>query len=808
MKYFFLSFFSIIITTVFGQTLPSIEQGRVQLPNGWRLTPVGKSLPLGDLPLNMAVSPSGQYVAITNNGRGAQSIQLFDAKSRRELDSVPVDRAWYGLAFGSNDQFLYASGGNNNIILKYSITNRKLKLIDSLVLGTRWPTRISPGGIAINEKANMLYVVTKENNSLYILDLKSKQVVERFDLPGEAYTCVFDANKNLLYISCWGCDKVLQFDVLAKRFTREIGVGDNPNEMVLSKNGRYLYVCNANDNTVSLIDLEKGAVIETLNTALFADAPAGSTPNGLALSANEEYLYIANADNNCLSVFEVEHPGKSVSKGFIPTGWYPTNVKVINKQIWVTNGKGLTSLPNPRGPNPAQRKTVVTISGEGEDESDEVQHISALFKGSLSIIPQPAAPQLAIYSKAVYNNTPYNKKIRETAEGKAGNPVPTRAGGKSPIKYVFYVIKENRTYDQVLGDMKEGNGDTSLVLFGERITPNQHQLARDFVLLDNFFVDAEVSVDGHSWTMGAYATDFIEKHWPAQYSNRGGVSPAAGKRAIANNKTYIWNLCKDAGLSYRTYGEFSTGTRAHLPVLNNHVCPYFKEFDMTVPDTTRFSQWKRDFDSLLALNAVPRFSSIRMGNDHTEGLKLNRPTPFAHVADNDLAVGLFIEHLSKSPIWNETAVFIIEDDAQNGADHVDAHRSTAYLAGGFVKRGMVDHTPYTTSSMLRTIELILGLPPMSQYDAAATPMWRCFDTISRPYNMVVKTPAVNLKETNKARNAWQRRSELFDLAKEDSEPDVEFNEVLWYGIKGPSIPFPGPKRAAFLKVVEADDDDD
>ncbi len=808
MKYFLLSVFSVILVSAPAQSLSSIEKNRVQLPNGWRLTPVGKSLALGDLPLNMVVSPSGKYVAITNNGRGAQSIHLLDAKSQNKLDSVPVDKAWYGLAFSGNDEFLYASGGNNNIILKYAIRNRKLKLLDSLVLGTRWPTRISPGGIAINEKANLLYVVTKENNSLYVLDLKSKQVVERFDLPGEAYTCVFDAAKKMLYISCWGCDRLLLFDVDAKKFAREIPVGDNPNEMVLSKNGRYLYVCNANDNSVSLVDLMKGSVIETLNTALFADAPAGSTPNGLALSADEEYLYIANADNNCLAVFEVEEPGKSVSKGFIPTGWYPTNVKVIDKQIWVTNGKGLTSMPNPRGPNPSQRKTVVTISGTGENESNEVQHISALFKGSLSIIPTPTATQLGNYSKAVYNNTPYSKKTQETAEGKAGNPIPTRLGGASPIKYVFYVIKENRTYDQVLGDMKEGNGDSSLVLFGEKITPNQHQLARDFVLLDNFFVDAEVSVDGHSWTMGAYATDFTEKHWPAQYSNRGGVSPGAGKRAIANNKTYIWNLCKDAGLSYRTYGEFSTGSRAHLPILKDHVCPYFTEFDMTVPDTTRFSQWRRDFDSLLAVNAVPRFSSIRMGNDHTEGLKLNRPTPFAHVADNDLAVGLFIDHLSKSPIWNETAVFIIEDDAQNGADHVDAHRSTAYVVGGFVKRKMVDHTAYTTSSMLRTIELILGLPPMTQYDAAATPMWRCFDTVTRPYDMVVKTPAVNLKETNKRRSAWQKKSELFNLAQEDAEPDVEFNEVLWYGIKGSSVPFPGPKRAAFLNVVENDDEDD
>jgi hypothetical protein len=217
--------------------------------------------------------------------------------------------------------------------------------------------------------------------------------------------------------------------------------------------------------------------------------------------------------------------------------------------------------------------------------------------------------------------------------------------------------------------------------------------------------------------------------------------------------------------------------------------------------------WKREFDSLLALNAVPRFNSIRLGNDHTEGLKKGRPTPFAHVADNDLAVGLFVEHLRKSAIWNESVIFILEDDAQNGADHVDAHRSPAYIAGGLVKRGFVDHTAYTTSSMLRTIELILGLSPMTQYDAAAVPMWRCFDVAAKPSLFTAHLPTVNLNERNTASNQWQRKSEKFNLAKEDAAPDLEFNQVLWHGIKGSQVPFPGPRRSAFLQVADKDDDD-
>jgi hypothetical protein len=385
-------------------------------------------------------------------------------------------------------------------------------------------------------------------------------------------------------------------------------------------------------------------------------------------------------------------------------------------------------------------------------------------------------------------------------------PIPMKVGSPSPIKYVFYVIKENRTYDQVLADVKGGNGDTSLLLFGKNITPNQHKLAESFVLLDNFYVDAEVSADGHNWSMGAYANDYLEKTWPTSYGSRGGTYGGEGEREIANNKAgFIWNNCFRYGVSFRTYGEFIAGDKPTLKVLDNNYCSYFPSYTLSIADTTRFRYWKQDFDSLLRLNKVPQFNTVRFGNDHTEGIRLGRPTPYAHVADNDLAVGMFIEALSKSPIWNETAVFILEDDAQNGADHVDAHRSTAYVAGGFVKRGFVDHTPYSTSSMLRTMELILGMGPMTQYDAAATPMWRCFDSLARPFDFKAIIPSVGLKEVNLVKNEWQRKSEQFNFAKEDSNNDIEFNKVLWHALKG-DIPFPGPRRAAFLSVKSEEED--
>lgn len=792
----------------FSQTVADIETKKVVLPNGWGLTPVGRSFPLGDLPLNIAISRSKKLMAVTNNGQGVQSLQLIDPATETVLDNIEVAKSWYGLQFSKDEKKLYASGGNDNWILEYAVENKKLVLQDSIILGKKWPNRISPTGIALDDDRQLMYVVTKDDKKLYIINLASKKIIQQIDLGGEAYSCLLSPDKKELYISCWGCDKVYVFDTESKQVVQEIPVGDNPNELCLTQNGKYLFVANSNDNSVSLINVAERKVIEILNAALYPDAPNGSTTNGLALSTDEKTLYIANADNNCLTVFDVAKPGKSISKGFIPVGWYPTNVKVIGKKIFVANGKGFNSMANPYGPNPFGNKQTV-LHHEGDPEKPKsVQYIAGLFKGTMSVIDAPSAAQLVTWSKVVYRNTPYTKVKELLVQGETGNPIPSKVGDASPIKYVFYVVKENRTYDQVLGDVKEGNGDPRLVLFGENVTPNQHALTKEFVLFDNFYVDGEVSADGHSWTMGAYATDYLEKNWVSSYGGRGGTYDGEGTREVANNKGgFLWDHCKKAGVSFRTYGEFADNGKPNIPVLKGHTCPYFTGFDGKVADTTRFQQWKRDFDSLLAIGEVPRFNSVRFGNDHTEGLRKGRPTPYAHVADNDLAVGMFVEYLSKSPIWKETAIFIIEDDAQNGADHVDAHRSTAYMAGGFVKRNFIDHMVYSTSSMLRTMELILGIPPMSQYDAAATPMWRAFTPKPDLSPYVFKPARVDLKERNTAMNEWQRRSEKFNLAKEDAVPDLEFNIVLWHGLKGDNIPFPGPKRAAFFKPIKKDDDD-
>ncbi len=790
-----------ICTYAQSQTLQQLQAKRVKLPNGWSLTPVGKSLPVGDLPLNIAVSPTQKYLAVTNNGQSTQSLQLVDAKNKLILDSVDIPKSWLGLKFSADEKYLYASGGNDNWILRYAIQNNKLLLADSIKLGGKWPIKISPAGIEINDATNTMYVVTKENNSLYTIDLASKKITQTLALGAEAYTCLLSPDKSELYISLWGGDKILVYNTLQNKLVDSVAVGDNPNDICLTKNGQYMYVANANDNSVSVIDIKQRKVLETLNAALYPNSVPGSTTNSVALSADEKTLYIANADNNCLAVFNVSTPGAGKSKGFIPVGWYPTVVRVVGNTVFVANGKGFTSMANPYGPDPYDRKKQNSFQKGLKAKPAEVQYIGGLFKGTISIFNTPTDAQLGIYSKLVYQNTPYNKTTELLAKGQPGNPIPMKVGSPCPIKHVFYIIKENRTYDQVLGDMPEGNGDTSLCLFGEQVTPNQHALAREFVLLDNFYVDAEVSADGHNWSMGGYTNDYEEKTWPTSYGGRGGDYDAEGNREIANNKGgFIWEHAKRAGVSYRTYGEFADDYKPNIPVLKNHFCPYYTSWDQTVRDTTRVGQWKRDFDSLVAVNALPGISTLRIINDHTEGLSLGRPTPKAHCADNDLAVGMFVDYLSKSPVWKESVVFVLEDDAQDGPDHVDAHRSPVYVAGGFVKRHFVDHTMYSTTSVLRTIELILGIAPMSQYDAAATPMWRCFSAKPDLTVFNAKSLQYDINERNKASNAWQRKSETFDFTKEDKINDQEFTEVVWKAVKGENATVPAPKHAAFVKT--------
>lgn len=775
-------------------SLPGVkDDASTLLPNGWTLTPAGRTVPLGDLPLNIMLSPDQQYLVATNNGYSPPSLTLVSLQSEEVVQTLRLPDAWLGLAWSSDGKTLYCSGGHRNRIYVCNFSNGKLSLSDSILLGKPWPEKISITGIALSDDNRMLYAVTKENNRFYAIDLSSKKMIRQIPLPAESYTCLSAKDGSKVFISLWGKNEVLMYDVASKKITDTIPVGNHPNAMACTKDGKVLYVSNAGDNTVHIINLANMKDETIINVAVHSTALAGSTPNALCLAAEDSMLLVANADNNCLVALDVHDPLHPVSKGFIPTGWYPTSVAANGGKIFVANGKGNQSYANPGGPVPGMPDTV-----------PDVQYIGGLLTGTLSVIDFPSATELKNYTGQVLRNTPFqNADSANMVAWTKENPIPRKPGDASAIKHVFYIIKENRTYDQVLGDVKEGNGDTTLCLFPRQITPNQHAIAQQFVLLDNFYVNAEVSADGHNWSTAAYATDYIEKTWPELYGGRGGTYDYEGLREIAKPENgYIWDYCRRNNTTYRSYGEFANLGKAAIPALDNHIPKDYPDFDMHIADTTRMRIWQHDFDSLLANNAVPQFQTIRFSSDHTSGAHGGMPIPQSAVADNDLAVGKFIDHLSHSSIWNESVVFIVEDDAQDGPDHVDAHRCTAYVAGGMVKRNLVDHTMYSTASMLHTIELILGLPPMSQYDASATPMWRCFmqQPDNTPFEFVPnKFP---LDSLNPSGTGLAAISSAIDLSSEDRVPDHLFSSIIWKTVKGENAPVPAVRHAAFVFYEE------
>jgi hypothetical protein len=394
-------------------------------------------------------------------------------------------------------------------------------------------------------------------------------------------------------------------------------------------------------------------------------------------------------------------------------------------------------------------------------------------------------------------------------------PFPPSLGEPSPIKHCIYIIKENRTYDQVFGDVQEGNGDANLCIFPEKVTPNHHALARQFVLLDNFYVDGEVSADGHEWSMAAYATDFVEKTWPLSYRPHGKLSyPSEGAQAVAMPAAgYIWDRCKEAGVSYRSYGEFIKNGRkpddpgtAKVKNLEGHFDPLYRSFDLEYPDQRRADRFIEELKHFESVGQLPQLIIMRLPNDHTNGTAVGRLTPTALVADNDLALGRVIEAISHSKFWTTTAVFVLEDDAQNGADHVDAHRSPALVVSPYTRRHVVDSSMYSTTSMLRTMELILGLRPMSQFDAAAQPMGAAFQAKPDISAYTHLPPGADLQERN-TRLAWgAEKSAHMDFSEEDAADDLALNEIVWKSVRGADTPMPPPVRAAFVLVRDKDDD--
>jgi YVTN family beta-propeller protein len=644
-----------------------------------------------------------------------------------------------------------------------------------------------------------------------MVDVRTGHVLRSIDLPAEPYTCVVSPDGATLFVSLWGGAKVLLFDAKTLDAQGEVAVGEHPNSMAVTKDGRRLFVACANTNAVWAIDVQSRRAVEQIHIALYPNAPPGSTPNGASLSPDEKRLLVANADNNTVAVVNVEKPGYSQVEGFIPTGWYPTGAMFSRDgaHVFVLSGKGLSSTPNPRGNQPG-------IAGA------DGQYIGAMLQGTLSILGAPTPDTLAAMTNTARTLMPYSDAIRLTpAHAPIGSPIPRRVGDPSPIKHVFYVIRENRTYDQIFGDLDRGDSDPTLCLFGDQVTPNAHALEREFGVFDNFYVDAEVSYDGHAFSTGAYATDLVEKFWPTNYASRGAEylseGGGANRNAYGNIAApldgYIWDDCVRKNVSVRSYGEFvhldaNHHNMASVPGLQGRISLDYAPWDLKIPDAQRADVFIRELHDEEANGTVPALSIIRLGNDHTGGTNPIYSTPRAMIAENDLALGRVVESIAHAKTWNESAIFVLEDDAQNGPDHVDAHRSPAIVVSPFSRRGGVDSTLYTTSGMLRTMELILGLPPMSQYDAAATPMYNAFQAtpVLTPFTHLAARIPLDEKNDRSAYGA--DASMRMNLAEADRAPEQELNEILWRSVKGPLSTMPPIVRRAWIRPASAADADD
>lgn len=820
--------------------------GAVLLPNQWRLRPAGKQVVVGDFPASMALSPDSKFAAILHCGYGQHEVQILDLGTGKIVSRVNLNVAFYGIAFSPDGSKVVCSGAGDEVLHIFKFKDGYLGDPTEVPLRAKTKRGV-PCGLAISGDGSVIYVANVWGQTVSRVRLGADGAADVNDLalaPPEQigkdvprvgaptdepsitkraeaildttgkdvpfpYACVLDEKRARLYVSLWAQAHVAVIDTKAWKEIARWKAEEHPNEMVLSKDGAHLFVANANRNSVSVIDVESGKTVETLVAELTPDAPPGNTPNSLAISPNGERLFVANANINTVAVFEIEKPGHSRSLGFIPSGWYPTSVRAAKGgKLLIANGKGGVSRANRHFVPPEDNKVPVGVR----------EYIGGILTGTISVLHLPTeedelAVELKKQSGIAYSCMPETARKIEAAELK-GNPIPRKVGDPSPIKHVIYVIKENRTFDQVLGDLGKGNGDPSLCIFGEDVTPNHHALARDFVTLDNFYVESEVSADGHEWSMAAYATDFVEKTWPISYGHGSAKFPypAEGVFPIATPAGgYLWDRAAAHGVSYRSYGEFTTSPKngqpgkAKVKGLEGHIDPEYHTFDMGYPDVKRAARFVSELQRFEKEGEMPRLQIVRLPNDHTSGASPGKPTPVAHVADNDLAVGMLVEAVSKSKFWASTAIFVVEDDAQNGPDHVDAHRTIAFAISPYTRGRGLDSTLYSTASMLRTMELILGLKPMSQFDALAMPMFASFQERPdmRPYER--KIPLADLNEVTK-KTAWGvKETSTMDLTKEDAADDLLLNEVIWRNIRGANSPMPAPVRRAWVLAGDADD---
>jgi YVTN family beta-propeller protein len=764
-----------------------------RLPTGKRLDPAGRRSDVGALPLALVASPDGKRIVLLLSGYRENGVQVIDRGTGAITQTLVQPAAFIGLTFSRDGKRLYASGGNDDVVYAYDWTDGRATLADTLVLarrkqhmdGTRYPA-----GVGVSPDGTTLYVAENLADSLAVVDIASGRVKQRLATERYPYGVVV-ADDGTVYVSAWGGSTVSVFTTANGGEITSAGritVGRHPSALLLNHDGSRLFAASATTDRITVVDTRRREVITQLSDAAPSGPSEGSTPNALALSPDGQTLYVAEADNNAVVLFPLSAStsglptatGNDALSGRIPTDWYPSGLAVSRDSLFVANAKGRGTAPNVDGPDP--------IKARGWNARN---YTLGQIAGTLMMTALPQRTnELAEYSTRVARANGWDREARST--------------GYPPIEHVIYVIKENRTYDQVLGDLAQADGDTALLFFPRSISPNHHALAERFGIYDRFFVNAEVSPDGHNWSTAAYVSDYAEKTIPSNYSNRGRTYDYEGTNRnevpdddVASPGTgYLWNLAAKAGISFRNYGEFVVdpphGSESQLyrgskPFLAEHTNESYPGFDMNITDQKRVDIWIAELREFERAGRMPALEIVRLPNDHTSGARANSPTPRAYMADNDLALGRMIEALSRTKFWVSTAVFVLEDDAQNGSDHVDSHRSVMLAISPWARGGVMHHFVNTTD-VIATIEQLLKIGTMSQFDhfgRSLRDIWAAKPD-TRPYTALV--PAVSLTEKNPKVGIGAEESKKLALGKEDIADEELFNKILWRAIKGKEPP--------------------
>ena len=789
---------SLALLTGCGRKPPELNR----LPTGLTMDPVGHSIALGSMPVAMIDSPDSSRIVAVLSGYREQGLQVIDRATRRVVQTLVQPAAFVGAAFSHDGRTLFASGGDRDVIYRYAWRADTAALVDSIMLGPgpgKNGGRAYPAGLACSADGTQLYVAENLADSLAVIDLASGRMRARFPTGRYPYGVVV-APDGRVFVSAWGGSWVASYRPSAGSLLPgpRIEVGRHPSSLLLDRAGTRLYVTCASSDRIAVVDTKRDSVVAVLRDSAPGGPAEGSTPDGLALSPDGRRLYVAEADNNAVAIFDLSAGTSGLALGVvtdsligrIPVEWYPTAVLVHAGSLAVLNGKGRGAGPNPTRSQPGRK--------EPKDQRD---YTLGQTSGSLSLLPTPADVELVGLSQrvAVVNGWDH----------------PRVEPSYPPFKHVVYIIRENRTYDQVFGDLAGADGDTSLTYFPRAVTPNAHALAERFGIFDRFLVNAEVSGDGHNWSTAAYAADYVEKTIPSTYSGRGRSYDYEGSNrdVVADDDVnepangYLWDLAQRAGVSLKNYGEFTLRAQdghwiASKPWLSAHTAPGYPGWDLAIRDTLRAGLWIREFNAQVAGDSLPALTLLRLPNDHTAGARAGSPTPRAYMADNDLALGRVIEALSRSPYWKNTVVFVLEDDAQDGPDHVDSHRSLLLMISAYNKRG-VWHQFANTSDVIATIDRILRLSTLSKFDHFGRPIDGVFSATPDTSAYAALVPSVPLDEINSDSTHVARLSRRLDLRREDQADMALFNRILWMTIKGRGRAYPGRagRSAEFVGAV-------